>query len=129
MKGEYMKYSGKSSLFLMELMISLLIFAVCACVCAAIIAKSGADINESRDMSNALIIAQNQAELIKSGSDTAGKTEYFDSLLSPAAQEEAEYSVISTVTPSDDGVTEYTIEVFRAADNKLIWEISSAFYA
>ena len=124
-----MKHSGKSSLFLMELMIALLIFAVCACVCAAIIAKAGADITESRDMSNALIMAQNQAELIKSGQDTTGETGYFDSDLLPVSQENAEYSVVSTVTPSDSGVTEYTVEVFREADNKLIWEISSAFYA
>ena len=124
-----MKYSGKSSLFLMELMIALLIFAVCACVCAAIVAKAGADITESRDMSNALIIVQNRAELIKSGNDAAGKTEYFDGELSPADEDNAEYSVVSTVTPSDDGVTEYTIEVFRTVDNKLILDISSAFYA
>lgn len=124
-----MKYSGKSSLFLMELMIALLIFAVCACVCAAIIAKAGADITDSRDMSNALIMAQNQAELIKSGHDAASGTGYFDGELFPASQENAEYSVVSTVTPSDSGVTEYTVEVFRTADNKLIWEVSSAFYA
>ena len=123
-----MKYSGKSSLFLMELMIALLIFAVCACVCAAIIAKAGADISESRDMSNALIIAQNRAELIKGGKDTAGTTSYYDSQLSPAKEDDAEYSAVSTVTPSDSGVTEYTVEVYRTIDNKLIWEISSAFY-
>ena len=124
-----MKYSGKSSLFLMELMIALLIFAVCTCVCAAIIAKAGADITESRDMSNALIIAQNRAELIKGGMAAEGSTEYFDSELFPVSQEEAEYSVVSTVTPDQSGVTEYTVEVFRAVDNKLLWEISSAFYA
>ena len=124
-----MKYSGKSSLFLMELMIALLIFAVCACVCAAIIAKAGADISESRDMSNALIIAQNRAELIKGGKDTESSTLYFDGQLSPADEDNAEYSAISTVTPDNNGVTEYTVEVYRTADNKLIWEISSAFYA
>ena len=124
-----MKYSGKSSLFLMELMIALLIFAVCVCVCAAIFAQAGSDINESRDMSNALIIAQNRAELIKGGLDTTGETEYFNSELLPVTQENAEYSVVSTVTSDQSGITEYTVEVFRAADNKLIWEISSAFYA
>lgn len=123
-----MKYSGKSSLFLMELMIALLIFAVCACVCATIFAKAGADINESRDMSNALIMVQNRAELIKSGLDTTGETEYFDSQLLNVSQENAEYAVVSNVISDNSGVTEYTVEVFRAADNKLIWEISSAFY-
>ena len=123
-----MKSSGKSSLFLMELMIALLIFAVCACVCATIIAKAGADINESRDMSNALIIAQNQAELIKGGRNTEGEIGYFDGELLPVSQEDAEYTVVSTVTSDQGGLTEYTVEVFRAADNKLIWEISSAFY-
>ena len=65
-----MKTNSKSSLFLMELMIALLIFAVCACVCAAINAKASVNIAESRDMNNALILAQNSAEKIKGGAET-----------------------------------------------------------
>lgn len=123
-----MKSKSKSGLFLMELMISLLIFAVCACVCAAIIAKAAVNLNESKDISSALILSQNKAELIKSGSTNAG-TEYYKSDLTPADKKEAVYSAVSTITPSDSGVIEYTVSIYRTADNKLIYDISSAYYS
>ncbi len=122
-----MKRKGKSGLFLMELMISLLIFAVCACVCAAIIAKAAADINESRDISSALILSQNKAELIKSGNKNTG-TEYFDGNLTITDKENAVYSVVSAAT-LNGLVTEYTVEIYRTADNKLIYDIKSAYYS
>lgn len=124
-----MKKSGKSSLFLMELMIALLIFAVCACVCASIIANAWVDIRESRDMGNAVIIAQNEAELIKGGLSKENKTVYFDDKLSETAQENAVYSVVSTIGEADEGVTEYLVEVFRLSDDKLIYTVNSAFYS
>lgn len=122
-----MKRKGKSGLFLMELMISLLIFAVCACVCAAIIAKAAADINESRDISSALILSQNKAELTKSGNKNTG-TEYFDGNLTITDKENAVYSVVSAAT-INGAVTEYTVEIYRTADNKLIYDIKSAYYS
>ncbi|MCM1054439.1 MAG: hypothetical protein NC394_02855 [Bacteroides sp.] len=124
-----MKRSGKTGLFLMELMISLLIFAVCACVCAAIIAKASSSISESRDMSNALILSQNKAELIKNGRYNSDNTEYFDGELKPVEKENAVYSAVSAVNRSDGGITEYKVEIYRTADNKLIYDLSSAFYS
>ncbi len=124
-----MKQGRKSNLFLMELMIALMIFAVCASVCAAIIAKASVNITESRDMSNALILAQNHAELIKSGRESEGKTFVYDSDLVSASSdsEEAAYYVVSEISPSENGFTEYKVEVFREADSKLIYTINSAF--
>ena len=124
-----MKQGRKSNLFLMELMIALLIFAVCASVCAAIIAKASVSITESRDMSNALILAQNHAELIKSGNETEGNTFIYDSDLVSADpdSEEAAYCVVSEISSSENGFMEYKVEVFRKADNKLIFTIDSAF--
>lgn len=124
-----MKQGRKSNLFLMELMIALMIFAVCASVCAAIIAKASVNITESRDMSNALILAQNHAELIKSGRETESKTFMYDSDLVSAASdsEEAAYYVVSEISSSENGLTEYKVEVFREADSKLIYTIDSAF--
>lgn len=112
----------------MELMISLLIFAVCACVCAAITAKAAADLNESRDLSSALFLSQNKAELIKSG-NTQGGTEYFDADLTPSKQEGAVYSSVTALSPKEGGVTEYTVSIYRVSDNKLIYGISSAYYS
>lgn len=124
-----MKQGRKSNLFLMELMIALLIFAVCASVCAAIIAKASVSITESRDMSNALILAQNHAELIKSGNETESNTFKYnaDLVSADSNSEEAAYYVVSEISPSENGLTEYKIEVFREADSKLIYTIDSAF--
>lgn len=113
----------------MELMISLLIFAVCACVCAAIIAKASSSISESRDMSNALILFQNKAELIKSGENITGGVEYYNAELKSVDKENAVYSAVSDVNDNDGGVTEYTVEIYRTADNKLIYGLSSAYYS
>lgn len=125
-----MKTNSKSSLFLMELMIALLIFAVCACVCAAINAKASVNIAESRDMNNALILAQNYAEKIKGGMETEGTVTFYNSDLAATDSKDNEntvYSVVSTITPKENGLNEYTVEVFRTADNKLIYNIDSAF--
>lgn len=111
----------------MELMISLLIFAVCACVCAAIIAKAAADINESRDLSNALILSQNKAELIKSGKFDKSGTEYYDAELKISDPESAVYSAVSNISEKENDVTEYSVEIYRTADNELIYDINSAF--
>lgn len=124
-----MVQSRKSNLFLMELMIALLIFAVCASVCAAIIAKASANITESKDMSNALILAQNHAELIKSGNKADGETFLYTSDLTAAKSDSdtAAYRIVSKISPSESGLKEYTIEVYREADSKLIYSIDSAF--
>lgn len=125
-----MKTNSKSSLFLMELMIALLIFAVCACVCAAINAKASVNIAESRDMNNALILAQNSAEKIKGGAETEGTTAYYNSDLAITGSKDNEntvYSVVSTITPKQNGLNEYIVEVFRTADDKLIYSIDSAY--
>lgn len=124
-----MRKSGKTGLFLMELMISLLIFAVCACVCAAIIAKASSSISQSRDLSNALILAQNKAELIKNGMYNTDNTEYYNAELKSVEKEDAVYSAASAVSVKDNGVTEYTVEIYRTADNKLIYNIDSAYYS
>lgn len=113
----------------MELMISLLIFAVCACVCAAIIAKASSSISQSRDLSNALILAQNKAELIKNGMYNTDNTEYYNAELKSVEKENAVYSAASAVSVKDNGVTEYTVEIYRTADNKLIYNIDSAYYS
>lgn len=124
-----MSNNRKSSLFLMELMIALLIFSVCAGVCAALSAKAAKNIAESRDISNALIIAQNNAEIIKSGSWSENTTYYYDSQL--ALQEKNDENVYLAnlrVSENENGVVEYTIDVFRIADNKLIYTVDSAYY-
>ncbi len=124
-----MSNNRKSSLFLMELMIALLIFSICAGVCAAIIAKATVNISESRDISNGMIIAQNNAELIKSGVQRENQIYYYNSdLKEQNSDDSAAYSAELTINPKNNGVVEYTVDVFRIADSKLIYTINSAYY-
>lgn len=124
-----MSSNRKSSLFLMELMIALLIFSVCAGVCAAISAKAAVNISESRDISNALIIAQNNAEMIKSGLESENKTYYYNSDLTlQKKNDDTVYSADLKILSKENGVVEYTVEIFRTADGKLIYTINSAYY-
>lgn len=124
-----MSNNRKSSLFLMELMIALLIFSICAGVCAAIIAKATVNISESRDISNGMIIAQNNAELIKNGAQQENQVFYYNSdLQEQNNNDSAVYSAELMITPKENGVVEYTVDVFRIADNKLIYTINSAYY-
>lgn len=124
-----MSNNRKSSLFLMELMIALLIFSVCAGVCAAISAKAAINISESRDISNALIIAQNNAEMIKSGIESENKTYYYNSDLTVQEKDDsAVYSADLKISAKENGVIEYKIDVFRTTDRKLIYAIDSAYY-
>lgn len=124
-----MSNNRKSSLFLMELMIALLIFSVCAGVCAAISAKAAKSISDSRDISNALIIAQNNAEMIKSGNVSVDTTNYYDSQLAlQEKNDENTYLANLRISEKENGVVEYTVDVFRIADNKLIYTVDSAYY-
>lgn len=124
-----MKQSRKTNLFLMELIIALMIFAVCGSVCAAIIAKASVNITESKDISNALILAQNHAEKIKNGSEPDNKVILYTADLKNADSEsdEVAYRIVSEVTSSENGLKEYTVEVYREADSKLIYSIDSAY--
>lgn len=126
-----MRSNRKSSLFLMELIIALMIFAVCACVCAVISAKAADNIAKSRDMSNALIIAQNHAELIKSGKVTKSSSFFYDENLKEQAEEKnSAYSAILTLSENNEGYKEYTVEVFKSADyENPIYTINSAYFA
>ena len=56
---------SKSTLFLMELLIAILIFAFCAAVCVKTFVTSHMMVAESKAKSNALIIAESYAEIHK----------------------------------------------------------------
>ena len=62
---------SKSTLFLMEQLIVILIFSFCAAVCVKIFVVSYIMVSESNDMTNALRIAQSGAECYKAYSGDA----------------------------------------------------------
>ncbi|MCL2004153.1 MAG: hypothetical protein FWG72_09160 [Oscillospiraceae bacterium] len=65
---------GKTSLFLMELLIAITVFAVCAAVCTAIFTDAFLTAKDAGDLNYALIAAKNGAETyktVKSPEETA----------------------------------------------------------
>ena len=66
-----MNARSRSTLFLMELLAAVTIFAVCAAVCAKLFIASFLMANDTRDMNNALLAAKNGAEIFKVYADPA----------------------------------------------------------
>ncbi|MDR2358099.1 MAG: hypothetical protein LBD92_08475 [Oscillospiraceae bacterium] len=71
----------KTSLFLVELMLALLLFAFCAAICVQIFYASGRRVREAEALSRAVFIATEAAELYKaSGGDLEKTAENYDRL-------------------------------------------------
>ena len=69
-----MNRRSRSTLFLMEQLIVVATFAICAAACVKILAASYFMANESRDTSNAIHAAESGAECYKAVSGDIGKT-------------------------------------------------------
>ena len=82
-----MNRRSKSALFLMEQVIVIAVFAICAAACVRILAVSYITARETRDMSNALLAAQSAAETYKAA---AGDIDLTAEILGGAASGEAE---------------------------------------
>lgn len=66
LNGNNLKSRSKSSLFLMELIIVLLFFSLCAATCMQIFANAKVKTDYSRDLTNAAFAAESVAEVYKS---------------------------------------------------------------
>ena len=60
-----MTQRSKSTLFLIEQLIVVAVFAICAVACISIMVVAYSDANESRTISNALLKAESAAEIFK----------------------------------------------------------------
>ena len=60
-----MTHRSKSTLFLIEQLIVIAVFAICAVACVSILTAAYLDANESRDVSQALLKAESGAEVFK----------------------------------------------------------------
>lgn len=65
--------SRKSSLFLMELIIVLFFFALCAAVCLNMFAKASLINRQSYELNKSIIAAQNAAQCFKAANSNTGK--------------------------------------------------------
>ena len=67
-----MKYRSKSTLFLIEQLIVIAVFAVCATACIKIVTSAYFYAVESRDVSNAILVAESGADSFKAVSGDFG---------------------------------------------------------
>ena len=58
---------SKTSLFLMEMLVAVLIFALCAALCIQVFARAEEISLETARQEEAMLMAQNAAELLRSG--------------------------------------------------------------
>ena len=64
---------SKSTLFLMEQLIVIAVFSICAAACVKILTSSYYTAKDTRDIGNAILAAENGAECYKAGSGDVGK--------------------------------------------------------
>ena len=69
-----MNTRSRATLFLIEQLIVIAVFAICAAACVKILTSAYFTANESRDTSNAILIAENGAEVFKAVSGDLGRT-------------------------------------------------------
>ena len=120
-----MPVRSRASLFLMEQLVVILVFALCAAACVRIFVDSYLMAQNSRDVRNALILAENVAECYKAtGGDVARIAEildlkavtnaalpaefYFDIDLLSCAAEGAAY-VLTLGVPGETGGTSINV--------------------
>lgn len=85
-----MKHS-KSSLFLMELIISILFFSLASTVCIQMFSKSHTLSKQTVDENHAMIQAQNLAESFLAADEEMNLTFYFDNNWKECTKEQAAY--------------------------------------
>lgn len=119
----------KSGLFLLEIMLTLLIFAVCALICVLIFAKASISSAHSRDMNNAVLLAQNEIETAKASLNAQGALRYFDDELSEVSEDEAVYSVEVSVQAEREAITPFVVTVVRLSTGEELAKITSAYCA
>ena len=115
MNGIEQKRSG-ASLFLMELVIGLLIFAFAAAVCVRIFAGAYRISEDSAALSRAVAIARNAAESVRAGQPEIA--ERYDAQGNAAAGDAA-YRLHLAETESADGLTEVRLTVTDASGQEL----------
>lgn len=73
-------HNSKASLFLMEIMMSILFFTIAAVVCIQLFVKAHTLNNQTENLANATMIAQNISECFLSSQDNNSIDEYLSSL-------------------------------------------------
>lgn len=101
-----MNHSSRSRLLLLELLFDLVIFALCAAVCVAILVSARSMSRESRELTDAVYLAQSAAD--------AGTSERYEQdgyTVSIARTAAADEPNIRRIEIAKDGRVIYTLDV------------------
>mgnify|MGYP006389916007 CR=1 FL=1 len=119
----------KSGLFLLEIMLTLLIFAVCALICVLIFAKASVSSTHGKDMNNAVLLAQNEIETAKASLSVQNSLRYYDVDLCETTEEKAVYSLEVSVGETERSMTPFVVTIVRLSTGDELARITSAYFA
>lgn len=119
------KMSSKSSLFLLEMMISVLFFAVAAAVCIQVFVKAHQLSGQAENLNMAAGIASSAAELLSSGSEEELAV-YYDADWMPCGRDGAEY-ILDVGTQKEKDQISGQIRI-TDKDGEVIYEMDCVRY-
>lgn len=139
--NKYVK--SKTSLFLMELIITILLFAVCGAICMRLFAAAHSLSNETRELNNAVACAQGYAEVMR-GTDGSiesmmdmypgaakGGDDFFevfyDGDFNRCEYGDAKYACDVSITPNG-AIQNIEIRIVRLSDYKEIYTLNATKY-
>lgn len=124
-----MKSHSKSGLLLLELLLTILIFSVCAGVCILVFAQSASLAAESRDLNNSVILAQNAAENLKGGTwALSDSTTFYNKELKMCSESTGYYKVTVNLEENKNDVQFFRVSVYEASGGEALYQIESASY-
>lgn len=119
------KMSSKSSLFLLEMMISVLFFAIAAAVCIQVFIKAHQLSRQAENLNMAAGIASGAAEFLASGQEEE-MAAYYDKDWMSCSRDEAEY-ILNVDTKKENGCVSGQIRI-TDKDGAGIYELATGRY-
>ena len=118
---------NKTPLIIMEQTVMILVFAFAAAVCMQIFVCSDKLTRHNQQRDNAIIMAQNTAEMLKSSDKKIEHPIYYDENWHPIAEmQNADYQLAVIYTESDNPKL-WTAEIkVYGSDNELLFELPVA---
>ena len=122
---------GRSTLFLIELLMVIAVFAICAAVCVYILVSSYLMMTNAVDTKNALLAVESAAETVKAykGSDGAMLDRYFDSNWQASSQANATFIMTFVSREHTAPIRFYDISLCRLASGEELVSLSLAVRA
>lgn len=98
-----MKQKSKSGLFLMELILSILIFSLCSAVCVQLFVQAHLTEQRASDLSKAILLCETTAAMIQSGENSPEmEPSFYDSTFQPCDASDAVWQLTVSTYSSEN---------------------------